>query len=93
MSKSVLVIETPIDCYDCPVSTMTKEGGKWVAHCDPVGKFNKKTMEKPEWCPLRPMPEHKYETEAEVFSGTIKGIYRSSYYEGWNACLEEIEGE
>ena len=85
--KSVLVIETPIDCEDCPLYDAD------LMRCHYLKNEAYGVDALPKWCPLKPLPEHKHETEAEVFAGGIKGIYRSSYYEGWNACVDELLGE
>lgn len=39
MSKSVLVIDTPENCYDC------------------------ESKSRPDWCPLKPLPEKKHYRE------------------------------
>ena len=47
MSKTVLVIDTPENCYD--LILMTEE------HYDCESKS------RPDWCPLKPLPEEKEE--------------------------------
>jgi hypothetical protein len=73
MSKSVLLVDTPEKCEDC----------KLLYHChkyENVIIFNTK----PDWCPLKELPEHEliwYE-DAD-----------SDYERGFNACLDIILGE
>lgn len=85
--KSVLVIDTPPHCMDCPIATMIKDKArdKWEAYCNPCGKFNEQTMEKPEWCPLKPMPQRRLATTEDITDLYLK--------EGWNACIDELLGE
>lgn len=84
--KSVLVIETPPCCEDCPCSTIVKapQIGCWSANCEACGKFNDMIMTKPEWCPLKPMPTQLDTDHCELLS-------ELDWRTGWNACLEEIE--
>lgn len=91
MSKSVLVINTPPCCEDCPCSAIVKAPQKtWEAYCELCEKFNNKIMTKPEWCPLKPMPERKDGT----FRWTgFDDVADESYLHGWNACLDELEGK
>lgn len=87
MSKSVLVIDTPVNCEWCTV-----RGGSFYCHC----KLNHRNIEdikkKPDWCPLKPLPEKmemigKYNQEYFQKSGKMP-----SYKVGWNACIDEITG-
>ena len=73
--RSTLVIETPDKCKDCPLSYWGIDG----LNCKPLRKMIED--DKPDWCPLRPMPEQM------SWGHTI------DYIEGYNACLEEILGE
>lgn len=81
MSKAVLVMDMPESCYQCPF-------GNDDAECDVVGRpFDVNTkIEKPDWCPLRPMPEKKSE---EV---PIAYTHFGAYKDGWNACIDAIGG-
>lgn len=77
MSKAVLVMDMPENCYQCPF-------GNDDAECDVIGRpFNQK-KEKPDWCPLRQMPEKK----PEYLSINSK----KGYCDGWNACIDAIGG-
>lgn len=88
MTKSVLVIETPPHCMDCPIATMIKDKArdKYEAYCTPCGKLNKQTMEKPEWCPLKPMPLMEVDQV-----DTERDEWMDGYECGWNACIDELE--
>lgn len=86
MSKVVLIMDMPEDCEDCPYAEDVSNTcgvfemlGKSYTYEIPIeGK-------KPDWCPLRKLPERK----SEEFGQTIINAARA---EGWNACLDTIEG-
>ena len=85
--KSIIVIKTPISCVTCPLSICdgyTKSyycGGTWE-YSREIEDF-KWQREKPEWCPLSPLPEEKDIdwTASEYEDGRVIG---------WNECLDEI---
>ena len=77
--KAILVIEMPSSCSECPCC--------YVTRCE-VNEKALKTSEiyecKPDWCPLKPLPDKKPHAEdvLEVFVNT-----------GYNACVDEILGD
>lgn len=92
MSKSILVIDTPIQvcqkcklCYECEDNDyMCAAEGKII----PDG-------EKPDWCPIRDLPEKKeekqYLTRKDNRGNTeTYGETRDMIAVGWNACIDEI---
>ena len=105
MSKLVLVIDTPENCYNCPFGTeycgnYNYEGNCELAEC--LGNimtliteehYGCKSESKPDWCPLRPLPEKM------KLTGNYNGEYSKTgsktlgYKVGWNACINEITGE
>lgn len=80
MSKSVLVIDTPKYCALC----VLRSG---VLH--PFCRVNNRDITdlsiRPDWCPLKPLPEKN--KAPRVASG-----YELGYEDGWNKCLDEIQG-
>lgn len=53
MSKSVLIIDTPADCWDCMIRDLTD-------HCQATGKDVNEYREnkcRPQWCPLEEIKE------------------------------------
>ena len=89
MSKSILVIDTPPACIDCPCHFAHEDG---TVHCGARKKrLPAEDVEtyKPGWCPLVPMPEKK----------EVCGRYPQkdgivpSYKVGYNACIEEMLGK
>lgn len=94
MSKSVLVIDTPENCYDCPFGIsycceLEYEGLCELAECLGCNEilmtekyYDCESKSKPDWCPLIELPKKK--NWGEIFNGNVKG---------WNDCLKEIIGE
>lgn len=94
MSKGIFVIpEIPPYCSRCPFEVC---GGNSY-YCDlhesitvslkPMPLTNR--QEKPDWCPIKPMPE-RWEVCGRY---PQPGKPVPSYRFGWNACLDEIEGK
>ena len=77
-SKSILVIDTPKNCAECKLMFLQGIG---ESICNAVD-----WSRRPTWCPLRPLPE------MNTWDVTENG-HVTEFAEGWNACLEEIEGE
>ena len=53
MSKSVLVIDTPESCRSCYLRGFTLA----LQYCKVESEHIKDTSVKPDWCPLKPLPE------------------------------------
>ena len=76
MAKAVLVMDMPKDCFACDLES--------YGECKAMfGEVIENKFEKPEWCPLKPMPEMKEQSESVAF------IFNN----GWNACIDEICGK
>lgn len=101
MSKSVLLIDTPKNCYECLF------GHEWfgdTAHkacCElycslrveeealiSAKYYKQKSKAKPDWCPLKPLPEKKEYINSNSNIEATKNIAAA----GWNACIDEITG-
>lgn len=88
MRKAILVIETPDKCFDCDLHVLDMDGSISCYYnkreiCSNVGKNNSR----PEWCPLRPLPDCKEITETYKWEDRLP-----SFKCGWNWCLDEITG-
>lgn len=83
MSKSVLVIDTPEDCALC----VLRSG---VHH--PFCRVNNRDITdlsiRPDWCPLKPLPERK---EYIVPIDNVES-QKDIIAVGWNACINAITG-
>jgi len=79
MSKSVLVINTPKYCALC----VLRSG---VSH--PFCRVNNRDITdlsiRPEWCPLKPLPEKITRVAVTDHWNSIKA--------GWNNCIDAITG-
>lgn len=91
MSKSVLVIDTPITCMRCPfglfisdyifcVITIDKDGAAKQIRNDLYG------IKRQNWCPLKLLPEKDTKNH-------FPDEFEDGYATGWNACIDEITGD
>lgn len=80
MSKSVLVIDTPENCRSCYLRGFTLN----LQYCRGKLKDIKDTSVKPDWCPLKPLPEK--------MTGVAQTDHWNSIKAGWNGCIDEITG-
>ena len=82
-NKSILVIDTPTNCYECPLIYWGNIGG-W--NCKPTRALLDDANRKPEWCPLRQLPEWKDVPEY---------LETNRDWEAWgfDQCLTEILGD
>lgn len=85
MPKAVLVMDMPEQvCQKCILCYET-EDDEYL--CCAVGKLVP-DGEKPDWCPLRELPEKMPDLE-HGYENVEKSIIRT----GWNACLNAIAGK
>lgn len=96
MSKSVLVIDTPENCLDCQ---FCYELGEGVEACCSISDDDKDAslmkkidceygycQGKPDWCPLKPLPEKKEYVDPTSSAKAKKNIIAV----GWNTCINMI---
>lgn len=85
MAKAVLVMDMPHDCPMCKFFDLDER-------CHAVDVENPWSTDpekaKPDWCPLRELPEKIPELKSgyEDISTSIRRV-------GWNACLDAIAKE
>lgn len=82
MSKSVLVIDTPKKCNSCMYL------GAFYSFCIINCRDIKDTSVKPDWCPLKLLPEKK---EYIVPIDNVES-QKDIIAVGWNACINAITG-
>ena len=84
MSKAVLVFDMPDKCMECPCCNCT-EYDTYCGMTDMQLKydFEQHAYVKPDWCPLKPLPEKEY--GADLFDE-----YETGWEFGWNRCIDEI---
>lgn len=82
MAKAVLVMDMPESCMEC--NFLYIDGDTMLDSCQALEvarTVDSETYEKPDWCPLRELPE-KANHPAYCDNGRFD--------KGWNACLDMI---
>ena len=93
--KSLFVMDETENCVDCQFCYEHDEG---IEACCIITRYpdndgTYREMEKdycqikPNWCPLKPMPEKRKGTD---YLGAI--FQNPAFDYGWNACIDEILG-
>lgn len=87
MSKAVLVMDMPESCFGCNFLYCKADAGTDSCQAMEVSRIvDSETYERPDWCPLRELPE-----KMKVFGKYPQpDRIEPSYKAGWNACLDEI---
>lgn len=78
MAKAILVMDMPDYCNDCYAVHMSQNG----KFCRAAKEHLQPKAERPDWCPLRELPEKK---ELYLSINNQKG-----HCDGWNACIDKI---
>ena len=81
MAKAVLVMDMPECCVDCCCGYFERYTNELNLVCGATGE-DANNVGKPDWCPLRELPEKKERRVGEHG----ERMYRA----GFNACLDEI---
>ena len=100
MSKGIILVDMPENCCRCKIKT--RPAGMSFPEDMICGiteqsiyqyKPNNVYGNKPDWCPIKPLPQHKkvdpFPEERGLFS--VMEIVNIGKQMGWNACLDEIE--
>lgn len=85
MAKGIIVVDVPETCGDC---ACFQYDGQYDRYCGVNGEDLMNidwNGEKPDWCPLKLIPKKKEVKNAENMTSL-------GWIEGWNACIDEIEG-
>ena len=82
MNKSILVIDTPEYCRECPLCAEDRQTYRDYCRITDDVIWS---LDKPDWCPLKPLPEK--ETNDRLVE------WGNGYKSGWNKCLDAILGE
>ena len=83
--KVIALIDKPKSCASCPFVN----DGYAFNMCN-LSKRQITTVDIPDWCELRPLPQKKEETFAYWIARGCNDP--ESYINGWNACLDEVVG-
>ena len=79
MAKAVLIMDMPEDCNDCYAMYVSLS----ERFCRATEENLSAKAERPDWCPLRELPERSDHPE-----NCDNGMFDA----GWNGCLDAIEG-
>lgn len=86
MNKSILVIDTSENCYNCGIRRGYSCGG--VRGAFGMGKdIDDFKLHKPNWCPLKDVPKKK---NVRNFCLGEKDFEQKGYQQGYNTCIDEI---
>ena len=89
MAKAVLVVDMPECCADCACSYFERDSKELNLICGATGE-DANNVGKPDWCPLRVLPEKKVADKRLAISPLTEG-YLKDFEKGWNACLDAID--
>ena len=90
MSKAVLVMDMPNSCMGCNFLYCDVESNVDSCQAREISKpINLEKEDKPDWCPLRPMPDKNEILHTNQYQF---GVLGRGFSEGWNACIDKILG-
>lgn len=90
MAKAVLVMDMPECCADCACSYFERDSKELNLICGATGGEDANNVGKPDWCPLRELPEKKVADKRLAISPLTEG-YLKDFEKGCNACLDAID--
>lgn len=93
MAKAVLVMDMPENCEECPLEYGIEDEKGVVMNaniCRGCGKRNFDSRNKPDWCPLRELPEKMDGLMASELVPDCENPV--DFAQGWNALREKILG-
>ena len=79
--KAILVTDMPKDCIECPIH----DGEYGICNAVYKPHSDDYSKKRESWCPLKPLPDYKDETETTFVYHYIA--------KGYNQCLAEINGK
>ena len=80
MAKAILVMDMPECCADCYCGYFERDTKELNLVCGATGE-DANNVGKPDWCPLRELPEKANHPDY---------CDNGRFDKGWNACLDEI---
>ena len=91
MAKAVLIMDMPECCAECACSYFERGSKELNLICGATGE-DANNIGKPDWCPLRELPEKKVADKRLAISPLTEGQL-NDFEKGWNACLDAIENK
>ncbi len=90
MAKAVLVMDDmPECCADCCCGYFERDSKELNLICGATGE-DANNVGKPDWCPLRELPEKKVADKRLAISPLTEGRL-NEFEKGCNACLDAID--
>lgn len=87
MSKAVLVMDMPKNCAECNLCGTQDDEIFCIpddfAHYLSSSYMNYSCKSRPDWCPLKPMPE-------KDIKSYFPDEYSDGHRDGYNACIDEL---
>lgn len=91
MAKGITVFDIPETCGECNYKDSYLTECRIQREIKEIYKYVL-TKEKPEQCPIKPMPKKKV-SKKTITSNYDGRVYTyDPYVSGWNACIDEILG-
>lgn len=92
MPKAVLVMDMPESCFGCNFMYCDEENDTETCQATETARDIDLIEDRPDWCPLRELPEKKEEVELRECKGSVEGTWEVPLpvNKGWNACLDNI---
>lgn len=90
MRKGYILVDVPDKCSQCNF-WFAKATAPVEYRCMAKQRQLENLTEKPDWCPIRELPEKKEPMQFPI-SPLLPWQY-TEYDKGWNACLEQMEVE
>ena len=91
MGKAILVMDMPESCMGCNFMCCDAENNSESCQAKETARVVDLEKEsKPDWCPLRPVPEKK------KLKGNVHNLQRVAEEieaASWNACIDAIGGD
>ena len=91
MSKGIVMVDIPETCQDCLFSKNHPVPLQDRKYCTVLtqGVICSHQTKRPEWCPIKELPIRLEEINCPH---SMSDYLRKGFSRGWNACLDEIEG-
>lgn len=89
MAKAVLIMDMPECCAECACSYFERGSKELNLICGATGE-DANNVGKPDWCPLRELPEKKVADKRLAISPLTEG-HLKDFEKGCNACLDAID--
>ena len=81
MSKGIIVVDMPEKCCNCAMGFHNECSDRFECFLEPTKELNDPDHVKPNWCPIKPIPEKAHHTNH---------CDNGRYDKGWNECIDEI---